>query len=120
MDMKTIELTEKLLHYNNLFLYHYNEVRENGIKQDFYHTIKPFVDEVEALNNEWKISMEKWLGKNDPKHIHLKQVETTAEHIKNLAIQCFFPETSKSRFLNSQRTVEFFLEDVLIEMKKDA
>lgn len=117
---KIYDVTEKLLRYNSLFLKNYERARESGEKQDFHQTIKPFVNEVEAVNNEWKSLMKKWLSKNKPKHIHEKQVETASDHIEKLAIQCFFPESSKSRFLNSQRTVEFFLKEVIIYMKKDA
>ncbi len=123
MDTKISCLTEKLLHYNGLFLENYRSARESGKKQDFHQIIKPFVDHVEELNDEWKSLMKKWLAENTAKHIHLKQVETTADHIGQLAVQCFFPESSKSRFLNSQRTVEFFLKEVLQEIKsikKDA
>lgn len=117
MESTIYELTERLLTYNTSFLNYFQLARETGEKQDFHQMIKPFVDEVMAANNEWKSLMKKWLADLTFKHIHEKQVETTADHIEKLAIQCFFPETSKSRFLNSQRTVEYFLREVLKVIK---
>ncbi|GHH98222.1 DUF1798 family protein [Neobacillus kokaensis] len=123
MNRTINELTEKLLEYNALFLKYYQQARETGEKKDFHHIIKPFVDEVESVKKEWKLLMKKRLSNSRHTHIYEKQVETTADHISTLAIQCFFAESSKTRFLNSQRTVEYVLREVLKEikdMKKDA
>ncbi|MGG3469610.1 YppE family protein [Neobacillus pocheonensis] len=113
MSVEIMDLTEKLLQYNRLFLKYYREGREQGIKYDFHETIKPFANEVKEVNENWKEVMKDWLKKASIKHIHLKQIETTSEHIEKLSIQCFFPESSKTRFLNTNRTVEYFLTEIL-------
>jgi len=118
MTKEILEVTEKLLQYNRLFIYYYQEGREKGIKYDFHEVVKPFADEVKAINDRWKNAMKKWLPSTNNKHLHLKQIDTTAEHIEQLSIQSFFPETSKARFLNSHRTVEYFLLEILKEVKK--
>ncbi|MCM3766604.1 YppE family protein [Neobacillus niacini] len=115
---RLIYLTESLFRYNRLFLQYYQEARETGEKQDFEKTIKPFVNEVKDSSDEWQKLMRQWLSKVSPKHIHLKQIDTTASHIEQLSVQAFFGQTSKTRFLNSQRTVEFFLAEVLTELEK--
>ncbi|WP_042355303.1 DUF1798 family protein [Bacillus rubiinfantis] len=123
MITKIVELTRELLDYNCLFLEYFQEVRSSGVKHEFHQKIKPFVDSVDAVVQDWEIVMKRWLLENQSKYIHVRQVDTTVDHIEKLAIQCFFPETSKSKFLNSQKTVEFFLKEVLNEchhMKKDA
>lgn len=112
------ELSEKLLNYNQVFLKTYLEGRENGITHDFQEVIKPFVHEVKHINEEWNEKTKKWLTKKDFKHLHVKQIDTTSDHIDQLSIQCFFPETSRSRFLNANRTVEYFLIELLNELKK--
>ncbi|MEH7331340.1 YppE family protein [Neobacillus drentensis] len=113
MKTEIIDLTEKLLHYNRLFLKYYQEGRENGISYDFHETVKPFSNEVREVNDQWKDAMNAWLKNESVKHIHLKQIDTTREHISQLSIQCFFPETSKTRFLNTHRTIEYFLLEIL-------
>jgi hypothetical protein len=117
MSERLIYLTERLFQYNRLFLQYYQHARETGEKQDFEKRIKPFVNEVKNVNDEWEKRMKQWLTESDPKHIHLKQIDTTTSHIEQLSVQAFFPETSKTRFLNSQRTVEYFLTEVLKELK---
>jgi hypothetical protein len=118
MSEEIIQLTEKLLTYNGLFMKYYQEGRETGVKRDFHEVIKPFANEVKAINDQWKFAMRKWLSESSHKHLHLKQIDTTSEHIDQLSIQSFFPETSKTRFLNTNRTVEYFLLDILKEVKK--
>ena len=113
MSEEIIILTEKLLNYNGLFMKYYQEGRETGTKYDFHEVIKPFANEVKEINDQWKLAMTKWLSETNYKHLHLKQVDTAAEHIEQLSIQSFFPETSKTRFLNANRTVEYFLLEIL-------
>lgn len=117
MYEEILYLTEKLLEYNRLFIKYYQEGRETGNTHDFEDVIKPFVNEVSAINEQWKKAMKKWLSRSNHKHLHLKQIDTTSEHIEQLSIQAFFPKTSKSRFINSQRTVEYFLLEVIKEIK---
>lgn len=117
MSDEISRLTEKLLQYNQLFLKYYQEGRDKGIKYDFHDVIKPFADEVKGINDQWKKEMGDWLEKSSHKHIHMKQIQTTSEHIEQLSIQSFFPETSLKRFLNTNRTIEFFLMELLKAIK---
>lgn len=119
MSKEIIQITETLLQHNRLFLEYYQEARETGTTKDFHVIIKPFADEVKAVTDQWKGIMKKWLAETSPKHIHLKQIDTTAEHMEQLAIQCFFSNTSKKRFLDTNRTVEYFLQEILKEVGKD-
>ncbi|ULT55444.1 YppE family protein [Neobacillus drentensis] len=117
MTDEILELTEKLFHYNELFLKNYHEGRETGLTHDFYSEIKPFADEVKEINDKWNRAMKKWLPTANTLHLHLTQIDTTSSHIDQISVQSFFPETSKSRFLNTQRSVEFVLAEVIKEVK---
>jgi len=118
MSEEILDLTEKLLQYKEIFLKNYREGRETGITYDFHIVIKPFADEVKVVNDNWKKAMRKWLPTANTLHLHVKQIETTSDHIDQLSVQSFFPETSKSRFLNSHRSIEFVLCEVIKEVKK--
>ncbi|MCM3724365.1 YppE family protein [Neobacillus cucumis] len=118
MSEEILDLTEKLLHYNELFLKNYREGRETGVTQDFHGVIKPFADEVKAMNDKWNKAMKIWLSTANTQYLHLKQIDTTSAHIDQLSVQSFFPETSKSRFLNTHRAIEFILSEVEKEVKK--
>ncbi|WP_180960287.1 YppE family protein [Neobacillus cucumis] len=118
MSEEILQLTEKLLQYNELFLKNYQAGRETGITHDFNEVIKPFVDEVKEINDQWNRAIKEWLPKVDTQYLHLKQIDTTSSHIEQLSVQSFFPETSKSRFLNFHRAVEYVLSEVVRELRK--
>lgn len=120
MSEKIIQLTKRLLQYNRSFLEYYQEGREKELTYDFDEVIKPFVDEVKSAAEEWSTEVRQWLKNNPQKHLHLKQVETTIDHIEQMSIQAFFSKTSKSRFLNANRTVDFFLAELLKVVERDA
>lgn len=111
-------LTEQLFEYNCLFLKLYKETREKQEQKDFYTIVKPFADEVKIVNDNWSKYLKEWLKGNSKQHLHIQQVDSIYEHIERLSIQAFYPKTSKSKFLNSQRTVDYFLSELLIELKK--
>jgi hypothetical protein len=119
MSEEILNLTQRLLHYNEKFLKNYLDGRETGMTPDFHHVIKPFADEVKEVNVKWNKAMKKWLPSAiNTKHLHLNQIDTASAHIDQLSVQSFFPETSKSRFLNTQRTVEYILLEVIKELNK--
>jgi NADH:ubiquinone oxidoreductase subunit len=118
MSEEILQLTKKLLNYNHLFMKFYEEAREKGTTPDFHEVIKPFVNEVKSVSVEWSAWMRKWLMNSPKKHLHPKQIDTTLEHLEQLSIQAFFPKTSRSRFLNTNRTVEYFLLEILKELEK--
>jgi hypothetical protein len=118
MNEEILQLSEKLLHFNETFLKTYIESREKGSTHDFQEDIKPFVNDVKKINLDWNKKTKEWLAKKDFKHLHMRQIDTTSDHIDQISIQCFFPETSRSRFLNAQRTVEYFLLELIKELKK--
>ncbi len=118
MQEELIQLTKQLFDYNQRFLTYYHEVRETGEQKPFFEFVKPFADEVAKVNGDWKTLMKVWLNENETSHLHLHQLESVSEHIERLSIQAFFPETSRSRFLNAQRTVEYFLTETISQMKK--
>lgn len=118
MSEEILDLTKRLLNYNHLFIKHFEEAREKESSHDFHEVIKPFADEVKKVAQEWSTLMRKWLLNSQKKHLHQKQIDTTLEHIEQLSIQAFFPKTSRSRFLNANRTVEYFLLEVVKELDK--
>ncbi|WML45073.1 DUF1798 family protein [Neobacillus sp. PS3-40] len=118
MEKQIILLTEKLLHYNELFLQYFEAGREELMKIDFHEVVKPFANEVKAINDEWRILLKRWITENSPNHFKSSQVDSTYEQIEGLSIQAFFPETSKTRFLNSNRTIDYFLTGIMKELTK--
>lgn len=113
-----LQLTKKLLNYNHLFLQYFEEARATGTSPDFNKVIKPFANEVNRLAVQWGDLMRDWLKSSPQKHLHPKQIDTTLDHIEQLSLQAFFPKTSRSRFINANRTVEYFLSEIVKELEK--
>nr|WP_263325943.1 YppE family protein [Neobacillus sp. Marseille-Q6967] len=118
MSEEIVQLTHKLLDFNRSCLRYFHEGREKEINYEFHQVVKPFADDVRLISEKWSHLMRNWLIKYPQKNLHLKQIDTTLEHLNQLSIQAFFPKTSKTRFLNANRTVEFFLLEVLKELEK--
>lgn len=118
MSEELVRLTQKLLDFNRSCLRYFQEGREKEMNYNFHQVVKPFADEVQSVSDKWSPLMRNWLNEYEQKNLHLKQIDTTIEHLNQLSIQAFFPKTSKSRFLNTNRTVEFFLLEVLKELEK--
>lgn len=118
MNEEIVQLTEELLNYNRLFLHYFEEARLQTERKDFYQVVKPFADEVKKVMDDWSMYLLKWLKTSNSKHLNINQVTSTCGLIEQLSVQAFYPETSKSRFLNSQRAIEYFLSEVVKEVKK--
>lgn len=120
-----MELTEQLVSKTKLLLtfietakIRYLEVKSSGKKTDFQTGVKPFADEVGTLSDEWSILAINWVSTIKPKSIHRQQIEATVETTKMIAIQSFYPETSRVRFLNYISSVIFVLNGILLEAEK--
>jgi hypothetical protein len=111
-------LTKKLLHYTDVISDKFAEVKESKVKGDFFAEVKPFADEVKASNDEWQNLAKAWIRENMPKHLHEKQIESTYEQIEMLSVQCFFPDTSRKRFIDYWQSVRFILNSLLTHLEK--
>jgi hypothetical protein len=118
MTEEIAHITKKLLDFNRLCLEYYEKARETGVSEDFNNVVKPFANEVKLTTAKWSVEMQKWLKQSPQKHIHMKQIETTSDHLEQISIQAFFPKTSRTRFINANRTVEFFLLEIINELEE--
>mgnify|MGYP001272762674 CR=1 FL=1 len=84
---------------------------------DFYAEVKPYVDEISALLDEWEVLAKKWISTCRPKYLYPQQIETAKDHIENIAIQSFFHDTSQTRFNNRKQSAEYTLKHLLSEVQ---
>lgn len=108
-----ISLTNALLNYVSVMSERYEMARESGKSGDFYKEVKPFADEVKRINDVWKIKATNWIHTNRPKNLFVQQIESTSEHIETISVQAFFPETSKTRFINLISSSKYVLNQLL-------
>ncbi|MDP4083841.1 MAG: DUF1798 family protein [Bacillota bacterium] len=117
MSERIIQLTEELFKYNHIFMNHFLVAREKNTVPDFEKEVRPFADEVKIVNDEWCKLVKEWIDENSPKLFNKRQVESIHEQIESYSMHCFYPNTSKPRFLNTQKTVEYFLTGIKKELK---
>lgn len=114
-----ISLTNELLNYISDMSERYEMARESGKPGDFYKEVKPFADEVKRINDLWKNKATDWIHANRPKNLFVQQVESTYEHIGTVSVQAFFPETSKTRFINLISSSKYVLNQLLGALKEE-
>lgn len=119
MKEKMIHLTEELLRYNDRFLSNFFASKENKSEVDFDVMVKPFANEVKKVNDLWYESLNIWIKKQSPKHFTKKQVDSIYDQIQKQSIQCFYPKTNKTLFINTHKTVEYFLAGIVKELKRE-
>lgn len=111
---KTNDLKKVLVKINEI----YEEVRQTKEDPDFFKTIKPFVDEVHQLTDEWNEFAKKWLQTNQAKNLFTQQIDAASENMKEICVQAFYPKTSYSRFKHSLNSIRYILEKLQREVEK--
>lgn len=108
----TIDLIEIVKKAENI----YREARENDTHADFQKVIKPFADHVKQLADSWLVKAEQWLEVSRPKYISMMQIKNTHNNILQVSVHCYFPESSKARFIKHCHAALFVLEQIHEEL----
>jgi Bacterial domain of unknown function (DUF1798) len=118
-NQELIYLTKKLLGYHNEILKKFEETKDTGVEGDFFQEVKPFSNQVKDIMDRWKVEVTAWIGIRHPRNIHVQQVESVVEQLEMIAVQAFFVQTSRTRFLNTANSVEYVLTAILLEAEND-
>ena len=118
-NQELVYLTKKLLGYHKDILKKFEETRETGREGDFFQEVMPFSDQVKDTMDRWKKEVLIWIGIRQPRNIHVQQIESVIEQLEMIAIQAFFVQTSRTRFINTASSVEYVLTAVLLEAESD-
>ena len=108
---KTNKLIEIVKNAENI----YRDARENDTHADFQTVIKPFADHVKQLVDDWLVDAEQWVAVNRPKYISAMQIKNTHNNVLQVSVHCYFPESSKSRFIKHCNAALFVLEQIRLE-----
>jgi len=114
-----LKKTEILLGYCHTALDIFEKTKETNIEGDFYQEVVPFTNKVKIELDLWYPAVKGWITSVRPHHLHVEQIESVKEQIETIAVQAFFPLTSKTRFYNTVQSAEFVLKSVLNELKDD-
>jgi Bacterial domain of unknown function (DUF1798). len=113
------KITEQLLQVIQKSAQRFERTKKEGLEYDFFAEIKPSVDKILPILDEWEIVAKKWINKYHPRYLHSQQIDTAKEHIENIVIQSFFQDTSKVRFKNIKESAEYTLRSMIREMEKN-
>ncbi|UII54598.1 YppE family protein [Cytobacillus spongiae] len=106
---KLKSLTEELLQSVDSINERFAISKESGVPGDFYQEVKPFADGVKQKSDEWAQEAMQWIAANRPKNLHPNQINSATEQMELISVQAFFPEVSKTRFINYSQSVQYVL-----------
>ena len=93
----------------------YREARDKNLHADFQSVVKPFADHVKQVADEWLNNAEQWVVVNRPKYLSSMQIKNTHNNLLQVSVHCYFPESSKSRFIKHCKAALFVLEQIHME-----
>jgi hypothetical protein len=108
-----LEMTISLLKYRQFIVERFEQTKKTGEQGGFYEEVKPFADEVKQKTDEWREAVLAWLTMNPQRHLHARQIDSTAENLEMVSISAFFPNTSKKKFLDHVQSIEFVLKGLV-------
>ena len=113
-----VDLNERMFEYTRQIESKFLTVKESGVKGDFFKEVKPFADEVQEISERWRKEATIWIMKTRPRNLNENQIDSAAEQIEMISVQSFFPETSRTRFINYLQSVRFVLTLLQSSMEK--
>ncbi|MCK6257471.1 YppE family protein [Fictibacillus sp. KIGAM418] len=108
------QLTRELLDANREAFDQYIEnTKKEGYEVDFYGEVKPFTDRIRAMAEEWKNLSLPWVAANQPKYIHVNQINDTFDNLQFIAVFAFQPDTKEKRFTEMVKSIDYVLSTML-------
>ena len=114
-NIKVITLTKELLYFTDVILQQFEETKREGKERDFYREVMPFAKKVQFTLDQWFDLVQAWLKEHEHKYLNSNQVLNAKEQLEKVAIQAFFPNTSKKKFLDSIQAIKFIFSSIMYE-----
>ncbi len=112
-----IEKTELLLSVCEECLERLSAMRELDREPDFFAEVKPYADKNHRLLDEWTEEIRTLIRETKPKYVHLHQIESLNESMKQFIVQSFYQKTGKKRFVLSINSATYTFRTVLDELQ---
>lgn len=116
--MLLIEQTKKLLNECEASTNRFFKMRELDASPHFFEEVKPYADEIQSFLINWQRQMNDWIVQQKPKYLRSEQVNNVVDAMNQFVVQSFYKETSKKRFTDSIRSVEYTLKVVLRNLEE--
>ncbi|MFC0559932.1 YppE family protein [Halalkalibacter alkalisediminis] len=106
-------LTNALIRLNKKAEEYYIKAREEEGEVDFFGVVKPFAEDMAKVRDLWMPLAQEFVQKEKPLHLHPSQLQQTEENLEIVAIKSFYKETSKKRQMETFKSVEYVLNQML-------
>ncbi|MEK4229062.1 YppE family protein [Solibacillus sp. FSL H8-0538] len=116
--MQLTEQTTILLTECDEAINRFYKMRELDAVPDFFGQVKPYADTVHGMLHEWQQQAHAWIRDNQPKYMHIPQIDHAVDAMEQFTVQSFYKETSKKRFIQSVQSVHYTLSTFLRYLKE--
>ncbi|GKU80970.1 hypothetical protein NCCP28_03660 [Niallia sp. NCCP-28] len=110
------ENTKMLLESTGYLMDTFIKVKASGKGEDFYEVVVPFANKVKKINEDWKVTAINWVVANKPEYLHAAQIQSASDHLEIISVSAFYPDTSKKRFMDAIKSVQYILEVLLSQL----
>ncbi|OES44519.1 DUF1798 family protein [Domibacillus iocasae] len=90
----------------------YKEHRESKEEADFFGTVKPFADEMDAAADLWEQEALLFLQEHPQKYVHAAQIVQAADNARRVGAYAHFFDTGKAKFIQSADSALYVLESL--------
>lgn len=114
-----LKVTEQMIEAAETGAARYLEGKENNHSYDFFETIKPAVEENDALAAHWAEGALEFIKARRPKYVHAEQIETAKDNFLELILQSYVHHIHKKRFKDITESVIYTLQTVKDEIASE-
>lgn len=94
-------------------------MRELDCEPDFFNEVKPYADINHKLLDDWSDEMRQLIRTEKPKYVHLQQIESLNDSMKQFIVQSFYAKTGKKRFILSINSAMYTLKTVIDALQSE-
>ncbi|MDW0111592.1 YppE family protein [Sporosarcina saromensis] len=94
-------------------------MRELDREPDFFNEVKPYADTNHKLLDDWSDEMRQLIRTEKPKYVHLQQIESLNDAMKQFIVQSFYAKTGKKRFILSINSAMYTLKTVIDALQSE-
>lgn len=117
--MNLLLITSKLIEESEQCIKRFEQMRVEDRAPDFFEEVKPHVQLVDELIQNWRELSLAYIQQYKPKYVHVSQINAAEEGMKQYIVQSFYKETSKKRFYQSVHAVLYTLKTLQTELESD-
>ncbi|MCI2254718.1 YppE family protein [Domibacillus sp. PGB-M46] len=92
--------------------------RQTKEPADFFKTVKPFADEVDAAADAWEQAALSYLKEHPQKYVHAAQIIQAADNARRVGAHAHFFDTGKAKFIQSADSALYVLESLSHNLEK--